>query len=124
MSKPEIELGTDDLEKGPSPLRKHDQHHDITQNIPQNAYHDRVVVLKLEQRPWLESLHQFMDPKAQGFAMDLANRMKHFDIKVINFPKSGKPDSVIKCSTPEGFEAAVGRDKERTGTIVIAKGDD
>jgi hypothetical protein len=122
MGKPEIELGTDDLEKGPPPLGKYDQQQGVTQNISQIAYHDRAVGLKLEQRPWLESLHQFMDPKAQGFAMDLAKRIKHFDIKIINFPKSGKPDSVIKCSTPEEFEAAFGRDKERTGAIVIAKG--
>jgi hypothetical protein len=63
-----------------------------------------------------------MDPEAQGFAMNLSDRMKHFDIKVINFPKSGRPDSTIKCSTLEDFEAAVGRDKERIGTIIIAKG--
>ena len=122
MRKPEIELGTNDLEKGLPPLGKYDQHQDVTRNIPQSVYYDRAVGLRLEQRPWLESLHQFMDPKAQGFAMHLPNRMMHFVIKVINFPKSGKPDSVIKCSTPEDFEAAVGRDKERTGTIVIAKG--
>jgi hypothetical protein len=122
MSKPELEFSINDLEKGPPPLGKYDQQQDMTQSISLSAYYDRVVGLKLEQRPWLESLYQFMDPKAQGFAIDLAKRIKHFDIKIVNFPKSGKPDSVIKCSTPEDFEAAFGREQERRGAFVIAKG--
>ena len=121
MGRPEIVIGTNDLEKGQSPHEKHDQHKDKTQNIPPSTYHDRVE-LKLRHRPWLESLHQFMDPNAKGFALNLATRMKHFDIKIVHFPKSGKPDSVIKCSTPEDFEVAVSGDEERTGTLVIAKG--
>ena len=112
----EIVISTNDLEKG------HDQHQDGTRNIPPSKYHDGVVELALKHRPWLESLHQFMDPNAKGFAIDLASRMEHFDIKVIHFPKSGKPDSVIKCLTPDDFERAISEDKERTGTLVIAKG--
>ena len=122
MGRPEIVISTNDLEKGPPPHEEHDQHQDETRNIPPSTYLDGVVRLKLQHRPWLESLHQFMDPNSKGFAMNLANRMKNFDIKVIHFPKSGKPDSVIKCPTPEDFEGAVSEDKERTGTLVIAKG--
>jgi hypothetical protein len=122
MGGPEIVISTNDLEKGQPPHEKHDQHQDETRNIPPSTYHDGVVELNLQYRPWLESLHQFMDPNAKGFAINLANRMKHFDIKVIHFSKSGKPDSVIKCPTPEDFERAISEDKERTGTLVIAKG--
>jgi hypothetical protein len=122
MGGPEIVIGTNDLEQGQPPHEKDDQHQDETRNIPPSTYHDRVVELKLKHRPWLESLHQFMDPNAKGFAINLANRMKHFDIKVIHFPKSGKPDSVIKCPTPEDFERAISGDKERMGTLVITKG--
>jgi len=122
MGGPEIVISTNDLEKGPPPHEKHDQHQDETRNIPPSTYHDGVVEPKLQHRPWLESLHQFMDPNAKGFVVNLRNRMKHFDIKVIHFPKSGKLGSVIKCPTPEDFERAISEDKERTGTLVIAKG--
>jgi len=121
MGGPEIAICTDDLEKGPPPHEKHDQHQDETRNVPPSAYHDGVVEPKLQPRPWLESLHQFMDPYAKGFAINLGYRMKHFDIKLIHFLKSGKPDSVIRCSTPEDFEGAISEDKERIGTLVIAK---
>ena len=122
MGGPEIVISTDDLEKGQPPHERHDQHQDEARNIPQSTYHDGVVELMLQHRPWLESLHQFMDPNAKGFAINLASRMKHFDIKVIHFPMSGKPNSVIKCPTPDDFERAISEDKERTGTLVIAKG--
>jgi hypothetical protein len=121
MGGPEIVISTNDLEKGQPPHEKHDLHQDETRNIPPSTYHDGVVELVLQHRPWLESLHQFMDPNAKGFAINLASRMKHFDIKVIHFLKSGKPDSVIKCLTPDDFERAISEDKERTGTLVIAK---
>jgi hypothetical protein len=111
-----------DLEKGPPPHEMLDQHQDETRNILPSTYHDGVVRLKLQHRPWLESLHQFMDPNTTGFAMDLADRMGHFDIKVIHFLQSGKAGSVIKCSTPEEFEVAISEDNEREGTLVITKG--
>ena len=122
MGRPEIVISTNDLEKGQPLHEQHDQHQDETRNIPPSSYYDGVVELKLQHRPWLESLHQFMDHGANCFSVDLAMRMKHFDIKIICFPKSGKPDSVIKCLTPEDFEAAISKDKERTGTLVIAQG--
>ena len=122
MGGPEIVISTNDLEKGQPRREKHDQHQDETRDIPPSTYNDGVVEPLLQQRPWLESLHQFMDPNAEGFATDLASRMKHFDIKVTHFPKSGKPDWVIKCPTPDDFERAISEDRERTGTLVIAKG--
>lgn len=122
MGGPETVISTNDVEKGQPLHEKHDRHQDETRNTPLSTYHDGVVELKLQHRPWLESLHQFMDPNAKGIAINLANRMKHFDIKVIHFPKSGKPDSVIKCPTPEDFEQAISEDRERIGTLVITKG--
>ncbi|OCK74997.1 hypothetical protein K432DRAFT_446981 [Lepidopterella palustris CBS 459.81] len=122
MGTPEVLISANDLEKGQLPHEKHDQHQVQGRSISRSTYHDRVVGLKLRHRPWLESLHQFMSPNAEGFAINLAKRMSHFDIKVIHFPRSGKPISVIKCSTPEDFEAAFNEDKDRTGTLFIAKG--
>jgi len=124
MSGPETVIGTDDLEKGQPPQQMHGQREDESLNIPQSTYHD-VIKLKLQERPWLESLNEFMDPKAKGFAMNLVKRMKHFDIKVINVLKSGNSESIIKCSSVEDFERAIcgdNSDKEQAGTLVIAKG--
>ena len=121
MDRPEIVVCTNDLEKGASPYKKHDQHQEKNGNVHTNTYHDRVIAPRLQYRPWLESLHQFMDPCAKGFSINLAHRMKHFDIEVIHFPKSGKPDPVIQCFNPEDFKGAISEDKERTGTLVIAK---
>ncbi|TAQ86243.1 hypothetical protein B7494_g5413 [Chlorociboria aeruginascens] len=112
----------DDLEKGPPAHGKHDYHEDDILNLSPSTYYDHVVQLKLQRQPWLESLHQFMDPCATGFAMKLTSRMKHFDIKVINFLKSGLPDPIIHCTTPEEFSVAMGADKELTGTLIIAQG--
>jgi hypothetical protein len=64
-----------------------------------------------------------MNPATGGFAMQPSRRMENFDIKVIHFAESGKPDPVIKCFTPEDFKRAVGEEmKERTGTLIISKG--
>jgi len=121
MGGPETVISVKDLEKGP-PLEKHDQRLDEARSILPSTYFDGVVGLKKQYRPWLECLHQFMDPDAKGFAINLDRRMKDFDIKVIHFIGSGKLDSVFKCSTPEDFERVISEDKERTGTFVIAKG--
>lgn len=127
MGKSEIiTLLTTDLEKGPYPQRKqdHDQGLKKSLHIKEGTYYSGVQ-LKLLERPWLESLQQFMDYKAEGFAMDLVKRMEHFDIKVIHVAKSGKIGAIIKCSTAEEFGRALvqeGDVKERTGTLVVAKG--
>jgi hypothetical protein len=99
-----------------------DQHQNETRNILPSTYHDGVVGVKLQHQPSLQSLHQFMDLTAKGFAIDQDKRMRHFDIKVIHFLQSGKPNSIIKCSTPEDFEKAISADKEQIGTLVITKG--
>ena len=122
MGRPVIASSTKDLEKG-QPLReKQDQQQDGVQNVPPSTYLDRVVEPKLLHRPWLESLYQFMDSSAKGFAISIAKRMKYFDIKVIHFSKSGTPNSIIKCLTPEHFKEVISEDKERTGSLIIAKG--
>ena len=122
MGGPEIVISTKDLEKGQTPHEKQDQYQVETRTIPPSTYLDGVVEPKLQYRPWLESLHQFMDPNAKGFAIDLAERIEHFDIKVIHFSKSGTPDSITKCPSLEHFEGAFSEDEGRTGSLVIAKG--
>jgi hypothetical protein len=111
-----------DLEKRLPPHEILDQHQDETRNILPSAYHDGVVGLKLQHRPWLQSLHQFMDPTIKGFAMDGDKRMRHFDIEVIHLLQSGKFGSIIECATPPDFEKAISADKEQIGTLVITKG--
>ena len=122
MSWPEVVVSTNDLEKGQVRNAKCDQRQDATPDIIPSTYYSGVVELRLQHRPWLESLHQFMDPNAKGFGINLADRMEHFDIKVIHFPKSGKHDPVIKCASAEDFERAMSENKEQTGTLIIAKG--
>jgi hypothetical protein len=121
MGGPEVLIVTNDVEKGPPSHGKHNQD-EQSRSLPPSTYHVRVIGLRLRNRPWLESLHQFMDPNAKGFAINLGMRMSHFDIKVIHISRSGKLDSAIKCTTPGDFESACNYDKERTGTLVIAKG--
>jgi hypothetical protein len=112
-----MQINATDLEKA----SRHEKR-DEAPIIPQSTYYDRVILSKLQHGPWLESLHQFMDPNAKGFAMNLAKRMNHFDIKVVHISASGKPDSAIHCSTLEGFDEVMTEDKERIGTLIIAKG--
>jgi hypothetical protein len=113
-----------DLEKGPFRPEKHNQQQNRTRIVCPSNYHEKLVKPNLRRWPWLESLYQFMDPDAKGFAIDLANnsRMEHFDVDVIHFSEYAKPYLVIKCHTPEDFEAAMSEDKERLGSLVIAKG--
>jgi hypothetical protein len=120
MGVPQIVVSAEDLEKGPVP-EQHNLPQDETRSILQNACYD-LVGLKLQHRPWLECLYQFMNPATEGFAMQLFMRIDYFDINVIHFTEAGKPDPVIKCGTPEEFKRAVSEEKEQTGTLIIAKG--
>lgn len=90
---------------------------------PCSEYHEKVVKDKLRHRPWLDILHQFMNPNAEGFAVNPKRRMLHFDIKVIHISKSGNIEPLIKCLTPTKFKDAISEEerKERSGTLIIAK---
>jgi hypothetical protein len=122
MGVPQIVISAEDLEKGPL-SEKHNRPQDDASSILPNAYYD-VVGLKLLHRPWLECLYQFMSPATEGFSMHSSSsrRMNDFDIKVIHFTESGKPDPVIKCITPDEFKRAASEEVKRTGTLIIAKG--
>ncbi|PMD20701.1 hypothetical protein NA56DRAFT_749646 [Hyaloscypha hepaticicola] len=113
-----------DLEKGPLRLDKHNQQQSKPRIVCTSNYHKKRIKPNLRRWPWLESLDQFMDPNAKGFAIDLVNnsRMEHFDVDVIHFSEYAKPYLVIKCDTPEDFEVAMSEDKNRLGSLVIAKG--
>ncbi len=113
-----------DLEKGPLRPEKHNQQQNKTRIVCPSIYHEKLINPNLRPWPWLESLGQFMDPDAKDFTIDLVNnsRMEHFDIEVIHFPEYAKPYLVIKCDTPEDFEAEMSEDKERLGSLVIAEG--
>jgi hypothetical protein len=121
MVAPEIVTSTNDLEQGPLQRGNYYGHEYEMQKVPPSAYYDRVVEPKFKLRPWLENLHQFMDPTSQGFEIDLGHRMTYFDIKVIHISMSGEVDSVIKCNTPDTFKNAIIDDQRRSGTLVIAK---
>lgn len=119
MGVPQIVNSTEDLEKGPLP-EKHNQPQGEARSILPSVYYD-LVRLKLQHRPWLECLYQFMNPAIEGFAIQPSRRMEDFDIKVIHFTESGNPNPATKFSTPEEFQRAVSEEKERTGTLIIAK---
>ncbi|KAE9367238.1 hypothetical protein N431DRAFT_495528 [Stipitochalara longipes BDJ] len=120
MGVPQIVISAEDLEKGPL-TEKHGRPQDGAGSTLPNAYYD-IVGLKLQRRPWLECLHQFMNPATEGFAVQSFRRMNDFDIKVIHIKESGNPDPAIKCSCPEEFKQSVSEENERIGTLIIAKG--
>jgi hypothetical protein len=119
----EIVTGANDLEQGPPQSGNHTQRQYEMRNVPQSEYHERFVEDNLQHRPWLDILHQFMNPNVEGFAVNPKRRMLHFDIKVIHISKSGSIESVIKCLTPTKFKDAISEEerKERSGTLIIAK---
>jgi hypothetical protein len=119
----EIVTSANDLEQGPPHSGNHNQRQYEMRNVPRSEYHERFVEDNLQHRPWLDILHQFMNPKAEGFAVSSKRRMLHFDIKVIHISKSGNIESPIKCLTPTKFKDAISEEerKERSGTLIIAK---
>jgi hypothetical protein len=121
MGGPGIVTSTNDLEQGPSPNENHDKHQYEMRDVPRSEYHEKYVEPKLQHRPWLDILHQFLNANAEGFAVEQDHRMLHFDIKVIHISKSGNVDSITKCTTPTKFKEAISEEKERGGTLIIAK---
>lgn len=121
MGASKIMISAEDLEKGQFPKKKHDQPQNEARSILPNAYYD-VVRRKLQRRPWLECLYQFMDPGTEGFAMLPSRRMKDFDIKVIHFTEPGKPDPAVKCSSSEEFKRAVSEERAQIGTLLLVEG--
>jgi hypothetical protein len=122
MPEPKVTIGTNDLEMGSLQFEKHDKAQCNNPIFLPGTYYTEVVEPKMQQRPWLQSLHQFMDPSTEGFGMSLFKRMNHFDIKVIPVPKAGKANSVIPCRTPDDLEKALSEDGNIIGALVIAKG--
>jgi hypothetical protein len=121
MDGPQQVMHTDDLELGRPPRESYGQYLEMP-NMSQSEYHDKVVKPKLQHRPWLETLHEFLDPSAEGFAIKRSDRMSHFDIKVIRISMSGEVESPIKCDEPAQFKEAISEVEERCGTLLIAKG--
>jgi hypothetical protein len=119
----EIVTSANDLEQGPPQSGNYKQRQYEMRNVPRSEYHERFVEDNLQHRPWLDILHQFMNPKAEGFTVSPKRRMLHFDIKVIHISKSGNIESPIKCLTPTKFKDAISEEerKERSGTLIIAK---
>jgi hypothetical protein len=119
----EIVTSTNDLEQGSPQSGNHNPRQFEMRNLSRSKYHERFVKDNLQHRPWLDILHQFMNPNAGGFAVDLEHRMLHFDIKVIHISKSGNIESLIKCRNPTEFKDAIGEEerRERSGTLIIAK---
>jgi hypothetical protein len=118
MGRLEIVVSPSDVEQGSPLSRSHGQRE---YEVRSSEFYNRVVKPRLQHRPWLEIVQKFMDPTAKGFAVDLDRRMTYFDIKVIHISTSGESEPVINCDTPEKFHNAVKEDKQRSGTLVIAK---
>ncbi len=122
MGELETVTSAKDLEQGSPQNANLLQRQFEMRNVPRSEYHERFVEDNLQHRPWLDILHHFMNPNAEGFAVNLKRRMLHFDIKVIHISKSGSIESLIKCLTPTQFKDAISEEQnERSGTLIIAK---
>jgi DNA-binding transcriptional regulator YiaG len=123
MGELEIMTSANDLEQGWPQSGNHNQLQYEMGNVHRSEYHERFVQDNLQHRPWLDILHQFMNPNAGGFAVNPERRMLHFDIKVIHISKSGNVESIIECLTPTEFKDAISEEErqERSGTLIIAK---
>src|SRR5450432_221380 len=67
----EIVTSANDLEQGLPQSGNYNQRQYEMRNVPRSEYHERFVEGNLQHRPWLDILHQFMNPNAEGFAVNL-----------------------------------------------------
>lgn len=118
MDGPGVAISMDELEQGQR-LRQY-QH--ATPEVPRSEYHDQVVKPKLLNRPWLDILHEFLDPTTEHFAVSPDHRLLYFDIQVIHISGDGEVNPPIKCKNATEFNEAISNaDSERRGTLVIAE---
>jgi hypothetical protein len=75
--------------------------------LSRSEYHDQKVRPKLKHRPWLDILHEFLDPNNKNFSVETQHRLSFFDIGVIHISASGNVDPPIKCKDTTAFKQAV-----------------
>jgi hypothetical protein len=122
MGGPDVAISMGELERGLPLSENQDQHQYATPDPPRSEYSNRKVTPKLDQRPWLGILHEFLGPNNINFAVPLEHRLSFFDIEVIHISTSGKVSSPIKCKNATDFQEAISSaEKERSGTLVIAE---
>jgi hypothetical protein len=120
MGGPGVAISIDEVERGLPLSENHDQY--AMPDVPQSEYHDKYVTPKLEHRPWLDILNEFLDPNEKSFAVWLDHRLSFFDVEVIHISASGKVNTPIKCKNATEFKEEISSvDKERSGTLVIAE---
>lgn len=120
MFGPEVTISLNELERGLSPSESNDQY--PMPGVPRSEYHDTYVKPKVEHRPWLEILDEFLDPNKKSFAVPLDHRLSFFDVQVIHISASGQVNTPITCKNATRFKEEVNSaDTERSGTLVIAE---
>jgi hypothetical protein len=123
MGGPEVEISIDE-ERGLPLSENHDQH--AMPDVPLSKYHDKLKS-KLDHRPWLEILDEFLDPNNKNFAVPPDHRLSSFNVQVINISASGEVDKPVtyknKDATKfkEDIEEISRTNKERSGTLIIAE---
>lgn len=118
MGEPSSPRSLDQLERG----LHVSEHQGPTQDVYQSEYHNQVVKPKLQQRPWLDILSEFLDPNKVNFIISPDRRLSFFDVEVIHISASGEVDPPIKCNKVTEFLTTISKaDKQRSGTLVLAE---
>jgi hypothetical protein len=119
MAGPDVEISLDELELGLPLSENHGQH--SMPGVPRSEYHHKLKP-KLEHRPWLKILDEFLDPTTESFAVSTDHRLKHFDVQVIHISASGVVNGPITCGDATTFKDAISTNgEERSGTLIIAE---
>jgi hypothetical protein len=120
MFGPEVEISLNELERGLSLSESNDQY--TMPDVPWSEYCDNYVKPRVEHRPWLEILNEFLDPNKESFAVAPEHRLSFFDIQVIHISTSGKVNTPITCKNAKEFKEEISSaDTERRGTLVIVE---
>jgi hypothetical protein len=121
MAGPNVTITLDKLEQALPPDENVAQY----QHNVQGPYYNQKVAPKLERRPWLDVLHNFLDPNEKHFAVATNRRLSTFDVQVIHISASGEVNKPINCNGVSGeadFQRAISNvDKELCGTLIIAE---
>jgi hypothetical protein len=88
---------------------------------PRGKYHQEHIADKVDCRPWLKALDEFLDPAlSNNFGADPSQRLDAFDIKVLCIYSSRAVSNVIHCYGAAQFReerANIQMDQDLQGQI-------
>jgi hypothetical protein len=122
MGGPGVIVSMNDLERGLSQNRNHDQNQHATQDVPPSNYRDQKVKPNLDYQPWLTILDEFLNPDEKNFKVSFDHRIWHFDVDIIHISASGEVGPLINCIDKAEFLKQVSNaDNEPRSTLIIAE---